>query len=215
LISVYYIRSETDLAPGQWLDELPAEARARVSRMHQPRDRWQSLAGLQMLKKGLLEMGFSDYSLTELTFTPGHKPCCGRAVDFNVSHSGNLVACALSDAGRVGLDIEQIRPINPDSFQLYLTPAERRWVSGDTSRFFTLWTGKESVVKAHGRGGLHEIQNVELSGNRARLHSTDWHVETLDLLPEYRASLAFEAAASPPSVEVRQLLSEHLIPVDA
>ena len=214
MISVYYIQSETDLAPGQWLDELPAEARDRVSRMHQPRDRWQSLAGLQMLKKGLLEMGFSDYSLTELTFTPGRKPCCGRAVDFNVSHSGNLVACALSDAGPVGMDIEKIRPVNPDSFRLYLTPAERRWASGDDRRFFTLWTGKESVVKAHGQGGLHDIRNVELSANRAFFAAREWRLRPLALVPGYQASLAMEASASPYQVNVRQLLAMHLIPDD-
>lgn len=180
--------------------------------MQHPRNRWQSLAGLQMLKKGLLEMGLSDYSLTELTFPAGRKPQSGRPIDFSVSHSGNLVACALSDSGAVGLDIERIRPIDTDSFQLYLTSAERDWVSGDQSRFFTIWTGKESAAKAHGQGGLRELRNVELSATRARLHSTDWHIQALDLLPGYRASLAFEASAC--QVNVRQLLARHLIPDD-
>lgn len=72
---------------------------------------------------------------------------------FSLSHSGDLAVCAFDDSP-IGVDIEQIRPIDTKRLAARylgtrepLTPEE----------FFSLWTRKESYLKAVGIGlsGLH------------------------------------------------------------
>ncbi|GMK38055.1 4'-phosphopantetheinyl transferase [Paenibacillus sp. CCS19] len=75
---------------------------------------------------------------------------------FNVSHSGNWVVCAISD-GPVGIDIEQIQPIDMEVSRRFFSPAEHAQLIAlpmeeQLNRFYELWTLKESFVKAVGMG---------------------------------------------------------------
>lgn len=82
---------------------------------------------------------------------------------FNISHSGQWVAIAL-DYSPVGIDIEQIRPIdftlakhfftNEEIQQLLSQPIEYR-----INFFYKLWTLKESYIKAVGRGSSLPLQS--------------------------------------------------------
>ena len=84
---------------------------------------------------------------------------------FNVSHSGSLLVCALTDAGPIGVDVERVRPM-PDAAAI----AERFFSATEAQRvlaapaetipalFFETWTRKEAFLKATGTGlsrGLH------------------------------------------------------------
>lgn len=79
-----------------------------------------------------------------------------EGVPFNASHSGNLIAIALSGT-TVGIDIELIR--DDFSYQNMLTDifsiAEQITIqksANSLSGFYTLWTRKEAVLKACGMG---------------------------------------------------------------
>ncbi len=77
---------------------------------------------------------------------------------FNLSHSGNFAALAVSAVGEIGVDIETIRPRN------YLAIAERYYHAHELHQllalheaereqlFFKLWTLKEAFFKATGGG---------------------------------------------------------------
>jgi len=64
---------------------------------------------------------------------------------FNVSHSGSLFACALSEETEVGVDIERIREV-PEKEDI----AKRYGL--DASHFFETWTEREAYLKALGVG---------------------------------------------------------------
>ena len=72
---------------------------------------------------------------------------------FNVSHTGNYVACALSDEP-VGIDIEQMRPSDQKIAERFFTLDERAYISANdsTASFYEIWTKKESRIKWEGRG---------------------------------------------------------------
>ena len=75
-------------------------------------------------------------------------------VFFSLSHSGCYALLAVSD-GDVGADLEWVRPVPERVAARVFTPDERRWLEdgGDyAARFFTLWTLKEALLKACGRG---------------------------------------------------------------
>ena len=81
-----------------------------------------------------------------------HLPRC----QFNLSHSGMLALCALSDRP-VGVDIQMVRPVWRDSLiDRSCTPGERAWLRSRQDRpeeFAALWAAKECLGKQSG-GGL-------------------------------------------------------------
>ncbi len=73
---------------------------------------------------------------------------------FNISHTGDWIVCAF-DHKPIGIDIERIRSINLEFCQHYFAQDECSELYGQDdplSYFFTLWTLKESYIKAIGRG---------------------------------------------------------------
>jgi len=96
--------------------------------------------------------------------TPGGRPFFsnreggGRKTDFNISHSGNLVAVSLvrGKGLRTGCDVELVRPragAGKIAEELF-TASERDYIesggSFDLTRFFQIWTLKECFLKLRG-----------------------------------------------------------------
>ena len=82
-------------------------------------------------------------------------------IAFNLSHANGLVALAVAagnDAGPVGVDVEQAtRNIGPGIARRYFAPEEVADLEAlpeaqQRDRFFTLWSLKESYIKATGFG---------------------------------------------------------------
>lgn len=135
-------------------------------------------------------------------------------IDFNVSHSGDAVVIAVSSAGPVGVDIEEIRPM-PDRDDLAMrtfAPGEFRRLCaiGDSQRteaFFACWTRKEAFVKALGEGLTHPLDRFEVAVDPtepARLLHIDgderragrWTISSLPPIEGFASALAFEAKAA-------------------
>ena len=74
-------------------------------------------------------------------------------IHFNISHSGNYIACAISDKP-VGIDIEQIRPVDLKIAERFFTPYETEYIKDDehSNRFYEVWTKKEAYIKCIGKG---------------------------------------------------------------
>ena len=74
---------------------------------------------------------------------------------FNVSHSGDLVVCALSD-DPIGADIELIRTANLRIAERFFRDDEYKYLISYTdsldAAFFRIWTMKESYIKQLGKG---------------------------------------------------------------
>lgn len=84
---------------------------------------------------------------------------------FNLSHSGSLALCALSQRP-VGVDIQVIRSAwSPRLLERSCSPAERAWLSrrGDRPADFTaLWACKESAAKESGYGLPYPPSRLEV-----------------------------------------------------
>jgi 4'-phosphopantetheinyl transferase len=118
-----------------------------------------------------------------------------RRIDFNLSHSGDLLAMAFTIGHDIGIDVEKLDPagvVNDPSLILDmphnglsdLTDVER------TRVFFDLWTRQEALLKAMGCG----LCGLPLSKTAAR--ENDLSVMSLDLHPNYAAALAVSPTAS-------------------
>ncbi|WP_406205685.1 4'-phosphopantetheinyl transferase superfamily protein [Kitasatospora sp. NBC_01560] len=94
-------------------------------------------------------------------YEPGGRPFlagAGRGLSVSVSHGQGLAAVALTRAGRVGVDLEVLRPVRAERLaERWFSAAETAWVSArppeeQQEAFFWLWTRKEAVGKALGIG---------------------------------------------------------------
>lgn len=71
----------------------------------------------------------------------------------SLSHSRDLVACAVADIGRIGIDIEYMNPDRnfQDLASLAFGPRERQTVEAEgASAFYRVWTLREAFAKASG-----------------------------------------------------------------
>ena len=77
-------------------------------------------------------------------------------VQFNVSHAGHYIACAVDDEP-VGVDIELIKITDLKIADRFFTPDETAYIMQDqqADRFYEVWTKKESRIKWEGKG-LHK-----------------------------------------------------------
>ena len=85
-------------------------------------------------------------------------------VHWSLTHKSDVVG-AVAARLPVGLDLETFRPVSPG--MLTKVAADKEWsmVSGDRLKnFFRLWTAKEAVLKAVGRGigGLSRCRVVDV-----------------------------------------------------
>lgn len=75
---------------------------------------------------------------------------------FNISHAGKWVVCAIDNLP-LGIDIERLLPVNPGITRRICSKEEYEDLQNldekqRLSYFYELWTLKESLVKAIGRG---------------------------------------------------------------
>jgi phosphopantetheinyl transferase len=77
----------------------------------------------------------------------------GRKTNYSVSHSGGLIAIAISDDCEVGLDIQKIEGFNPKVFDQILSSRENLQTRDrGVDTFFSTWTLKEAALKCVGSG---------------------------------------------------------------
>jgi 4'-phosphopantetheinyl transferase len=127
--------------------------------------------------------------------------------DFSLSHSGPLALIATSNTRRVGVDIEIRRAMDDlDGVARLLMSAHELHVfqnAGSHERqgaFFDLWTRKEALLKATGRGFLVDPRTFELDVSDdvavTMFDETRWTVARLDAGTSAAAAIAVENVAS-------------------
>lgn len=88
----------------------------------------------------------------QYTLDQNGKPI-GEEVEFNFSHSGNIVLCAVSDTP-VGADVEVVREISFDLARRFAKDEYETIIMAENpaDEFFKLWVQKESLLKLLGKG---------------------------------------------------------------
>ena len=93
----------------------------------------------------------------------GGKPYCSDGPAFSITHSGQVVACCVAEAGLVGIDIEHVDESRDVSriVDRFFSAEESSWLMTEPEGFYMLWVIKEAFVKAHGKsifGGLEKLR---------------------------------------------------------
>lgn len=92
-------------------------------------------------------------------------------LEVSISHSGDWVALAVTDASPVGVDVEEVRDAEVDDLAGIAFSATElavfRAVPATDKRgaFFTYWSRKEAVVKATGKGMSVPMSRLTLTAH--------------------------------------------------
>ena len=104
--------------------------------------------GVAFLLKGILGISTED----NICIDANGKPYVKDNKCFNVSHSGDYCIIATADKP-IGIDIEKMNSDNIALAESIYAKEELEWMMVDElSRFHKLWTLKESLMKATGKG---------------------------------------------------------------
>ncbi|WP_372752963.1 4'-phosphopantetheinyl transferase superfamily protein [Mariniflexile sp.] len=138
-----------------------------------------------------------SYDANKKPYLPSHP-----ALFFNVAHSKDKAIIALSQHP-VGVDIEYINPHDDvlHNLSAIFSEPEIAYIAGSEEKhraFYTLWTRKEALVKALGKGIDNDFNKIPTTNGLHRvaaslLGSTEsWSVQDLTIASNYAAAIAFK-----------------------
>ena len=145
--------------------------------------------------------------LFELDFTLTNKPFIqNSAIHFNLAHSGNWVALAVSNK-TVGVDIELIKPITDieEVMKPCFNDSEIETIvnsSDSLNSFYKFWTRKEAILKATGQGIATNLLDINVLDGEHFIELEQWnanqmYLNTYAFQTEYIISTASELELNP------------------
>ena len=153
------------------------------------------MLGKILLKNGLQQLDLrGSETLHNIQYSEFGRPYLPQqSIDFNISHSGNMVACALATDCEVGIDVEQIRTIDLSNFRSQLTAKE--WIEihqtvNPIEAFFSLWTQKEAALKVEGSGLNIPLQEVRVNKDLVSIRGKTWYTYKIAIASTHICHLA-------------------------
>lgn len=175
----YNIQQLTDIEYKKWYDLAGIEKRNRIDRFRQLEDRKRSIAGEMLARQAIAKWcNVAPESIVFRKSASGKPFVQDLPVEFNISHSGNMVVCAV-DEEPVGIDVECIRNVDWKLAERVCTKEEISYVQGKDFvvteksqpltqemlvRFFEIWTAKEAYFKCRGIG-ITDLKSVNVLPN--------------------------------------------------
>ncbi len=168
-------------------DAIPLRRRQKIDQLKNEKDKARSLAAECVLNYCLMEYKKEEVKNTEIKnlsendiqksitnekafsyeieYQYGGKPMLkgSNPIYFNLSHAGDYAVCVVSNMS-VGIDIEGKHKMNEKVMRKCFSEKEKNWVNENAQekqeRFFRLWTAKEAVSKATGKGLSQIVEGI-------------------------------------------------------
>lgn len=139
-----------------WAGVAGGEKAVRLRRMPEPKAAL-SLTGELLARYALRELSGIPANQLRFAVQESGKPVLEspQGYYFNVSHSGDLCACAAARVP-VGIDVQQMKPVRFEAIaRRYFQPEEQSQLAQQEDpmeMFYTLWTKREAIGKCLGVG---------------------------------------------------------------
>ena len=159
------------------------------------------LAGKLLLQEAFKGIDIANkLSLSDILLNDNGKPVtANHPIYFNTAYSGNIAVCIISTKGETGIDIEKIKPIDLSLYQDYFTLNEWNNINSMNNilesyhQFFHLWTRKEAILKASGKGLIFPLNTIEVIDSTVNLNNKTYYLQTINLHKDYICHIATEA----------------------
>ena len=171
-----------------FLDEMTQQ---RLERFRRWQDAQASLLGRMLLRYCLQQSFGYELRADSITYSEYKKPhLADSSIQFNISHTHDLVVCAVQDQHALGVDVEYIRPIAIKDFRSQMTPNEWARVQQAEEQlpaFYDYWTSKEAILKVVGAGLYIDLKSFEIPLDRSGtyLDNQYWHLRSVALEADY------------------------------
>lgn len=194
---VFYTRmsvtEQTDPALyNYWMELVPTVISDKIIKYRRWQDAQACLFGKILLLQ-CFQRFYPSCTLNDLKYSAYQRPYINQPIDFNISHSGEYIVCVVSDECRVGIDVEEMKVIDYDVYSTQFTDEEWGLISssGDSKRaFYRIWTQKEALIKANGKGLSIPLKSVQISDTTAVVENMKWFLTELPLSKQYSCHLA-------------------------
>ena len=193
---------------------LSDDERARAARFVKDSDRWRFIEAHALLRFVLGHHLDIEPSSIEFVLSPHGKPrqscpASARGVAFNLSHTVGMIVVALAgDGQRVGVDVEKCgsRVAALEIASSHFSPRESAYLdalppAARADAFRQLWTRKEALHKADGRGLSLPLDTFNTLDDRCG----DLVVTDLALQAGHVGAVAYVANAGPLAIEMHLL----------
>lgn len=202
------------------LPYLPEAGKLRVQDRQNPTSKLHTVAGELLARYSVGQYLSKPDQEIKLVFGEKGKPHIEnlKNVHFNISHSGNYVVCAIASE-EIGIDVERIRKVNLRIAERFFSPSEIHDLMACEEEkriqyFITLWTIKESYLKAIGRGLTQHLNSFTIvkSGDSYHLTGNEeaegYCIETQQLNHEYMMAVCSPLPYSPSNI--RHISMKHI-----
>jgi 4'-phosphopantetheinyl transferase len=194
-IRVYYTFIEGPI-PAQTFDRhlqrLPLDQQLKNARLRRWQDKHAHLYTRLQLMEGLNSFGV-NLGLDSVQYDENNRPHIPGSVDFNISHAEGVAICALGKEMRIGVDVERHSIIDLSDYRISMNDQQWAAIAGAEDpplSFLRLWTKKEAVVKADGRGIRVPLETVYIENGVGIIEDVRWPLFELNVNPSYHAWLA-------------------------
>ena len=169
-----------------WYASMPPGRKERADRFRCEPDRKRCIMAYALLHHALCDLAADERYQNAFTVPEGYLPISededrkpffeNIPVCFNISHSGERVAVALSPS-EVGCDVEKKRTDAMKIAERFFSEDECAYLRSIPDRderdeeFTKLWTLKESAVKCCGQGIRHVLSDFSVTGPTGIRHS--------------------------------------------
>lgn len=137
----------------------------------------------------------------EFILNPFGKPnLLNQALNFNLSHSEERAVIAITQHQEIGIDIERVQMhFNPALAKRFFSHSEYAALmslakENQAAGFFRIWTKKEALIKAIGRGLAISLSSFAVSEQAKTDHldfdHAEWIVQSLDQQDAYQIAIA-------------------------
>jgi len=191
------VQNSKQMQEKEWLECLqliPEKDHSIINKFRFWERRQSSLIGKLLLKKALETLSI-EKTLFDVQYTTYNKPYLDADFSFSISHSGEYVICAFtSNKEPLGVDIEKIeKKINLENFSSVLTKREKKEISNSREplvTFYNIWTIKEAISKADGRGLNLPLDAIEIYQNYTLFETQKWYYKPVFIENNYKCNIA-------------------------
>jgi len=207
MLNVYFLKLDFNINADDLLmleKTISAQRVEYAKQYHQRKDYIRSLLSSVLLYYALNKNGIEKKDII-IEKSPRGKPFLinFKNIDFNITHSGDWVACAI-DSNDIGIDIEQIKDIDLTDYKEILTSEETDYINGKLENFYQIWTLKESFLKALGLGVYKPLSSFKIQPydkHYARVFQDDncqkqWYFYNFNLDEQHSCSICSQSEIS-------------------
>ncbi len=218
LVKVFYTEVSPQVMPDVYnklLQSFPEKIRERILPYSNERERNLRITGKALLAYALKNMpGSNTATLDQYDYSSVNQPILVNSnLKFSISHSGNMVVCAITEGHALGIDVERTKPVKLELMKFYFN--RESWFEIINApdvyeTFYRHWTMREAAIKASGLG----IDQMELAGMIPEDHTIQvrneiFHCRMIPVRYDYTICAASDKEIE--DLEINRLAIEELL----